>query len=234
MSMSSEAQVNRILNSLGWEWYEDGVVLTANVSGDAVRVLVPLRVLSVTFGRELALPGAIGCVGCADLVQSIGAAARSIDYEPQEIGLSRTQRRARRKVRSKRRRRKRRKFFRGIKRAAGGVVKAAKKVAKGVLKIATSKVAQGLVAALGTAVPVLAPAAGAVATAQGVVRKIAAGVDAAQQIKRGKRSPQLERAVRAGLAANQIVRDQATRARAGDRNAQQFAGGIAVVAAGRA
>ena len=233
--MSTEARANRILNSLGWEWFEDGVVLSATVNGETVRVLVPLRVLSVTFARQLNLPAAVGCVGCADLVQSIGAAARAIDYDPGAgIGLTRSQRRARRKSRRKRRRRRRRKFFRGIKRAAKSVARAAGKVAKGVLKVATSKVAQGIVAALGTAVPVLAPAAAAVATAQGVVRKIATGVDAAKQIRAGKRSPALERAVKAGLAANQIVRQQAARARAGDPAAQQFAGGIAAVAAGRA
>lgn len=235
MTAPDEARAYRTLNSLGWEWYEDGAVVTAVVNGNPVRVFVPLRRLTLTFGQELDLPTAVGCVGCTDLVQTIGACARSLDSAPVAIGRrSRSERRSRRRRRRSRRRRRRRKFFRGLGRAARRVTKAVAKVAKGVLKIATSKVAQGLVAAIGTAVPVLAPAAAAIATAQGVVRKVAAGLDAAKRIRAGDRNPQLGRVVQQGLAAKRTVDVIASRAKQGDRRAQEFAGGLAAVAAGRA
>lgn len=46
------------LNSLGWEWRQNGAVLSVCIDGHCYRVLIPIERLWATFGRELAKAGA--------------------------------------------------------------------------------------------------------------------------------------------------------------------------------
>lgn len=202
------------LNGLGWHWRADGVEVMISTDMGVRRVFIPLRYVWIAFRPMFAKSDqAVGCPSHAvGLFGFIRRAARNV---------ARTAQGAYKTVVPKR-----------IRRAAARVHSLARqglKIAHGAF---TSRTAQAIVAGLGVAVPVLAPAAGAVLAAQELARHVDTGLRVARAVERGfKPTPRQQLAMNRAKQAMDSVSNIATQAKAGNTAAQQLLGAFAQIAA---
>jgi len=210
-----------VLTALGWKWYEDGAMVRTVVDGTEHQVWIPLRFIWSLFHGELQ---ACGC----PIAQEIGA--------PMTVGgffssIKRAVKRGYRKAKKAARKVVRKAVPKRLRKAARKVYNLAKRIARGAYKIVTTREAQAVVAALGVAIPALAPAAAAVVAAQEGLRYLDRGAKAAKAIARGaKATPKLVAAMRKAKRTKAEFDRRAQQAKAGSRSAQEFVGALAQLA----
>lgn len=227
-----------VLNQIGFRWINEptrqGAIVHAVVDGRAYAVFVPIGRITLEFSRELGQPPAsVGAYPTvAGLFGWVKKAARSVSRAVKKTvkkagriasntarSVSRAAKRVVRKVVPK-----------SIRRAVTRVYNAAAKFVKGIGNIALSVLknpyVRAAMAAISTAVPILAPAAVALETANRLWLNVEKGVKAAQQIQRGVKTVTNLAAVRAGNNAKAVVASMAKKARQGDQRAQQVMGGV--------
>ena len=204
------------LTRAGWSWHDNGALVHVTIGGREYAVFVPLADIEITFGRELA---SVGCPLCA--LAAVGG------Y--QTVGgwwqrLKHSVKRASRAVRKA--------VPKSVSRAVKTVVRKARHTAQAL----SSPTAQGIVLALGAAVPVLAPAAGAVLAAQQVTSRVAHATTVAERVASGALTDTraVRRLLRRGLRDKRALALILAKAKAGNVPAQRFAGALALVAGGRA
>lgn len=199
------------LQSLGWEWRDDGAVVTVVVNGSTYRVYVPIRTLSIVFGRELK---AAGC----PMGKSVGAQRRA-------VGLFGSIVKSVKKFG--------RKAGRAISKGARKVARGAKKVAKGAKKVVQNPYFRAGVAGAAMAFPALAPVAAGVETANQVLKQYDRARAIAKRVQRGVKNPQDIPKLAAGLASEHAIREIAQRAQQGDPAAQRAYNALQQVQRGR-
>jgi len=210
------------LQRLGWEWRQNGAIVSVRIDGQDLKVFVPLARVFLHFDQELS---AVGCpfegVGEPMTVgglfswvkKAVNVVKKAHTFVPGLIG------KAAKKVLPK-----------AIYRAAAAVHDTAKRYGQHALNIAkkvgTNKYFRAGLAAAAVAVPVLAPAAAAVEIANRAYGMYQRGVDAAKAIQRGIHTAENLASVRNGLAAKGAVAHMINAARNGDPRAQQIMGAL--------
>jgi hypothetical protein len=207
-----KAIVHANLLSLGWHWSDAGIVLELDTPSGRVQVMVPLQTVWALFARHF--PGG-GGVGCA---QSVGGFWGSITRSVRKV--TRGVKRVARRVVPKR-----------IQRAANAVYRHAHRALRTVRTAVQSDVAMYTIMGLAL-VPGMAPASAGLLAAQQALRRVDAGVRAAEKLLQGAQAtPQLVRAMRRGQGAKRLIAGVVGNARSGKPFAQNFLQGLQRVAA---
>lgn len=218
----------KVLNQIGFQWHQNGAILTVTVDGHRQAVFVPLHRLTLDFGDALA------SVGCP-LLPAVGA-------EPYSVGglFSRIKRAVKKGVKTAaklhavpHRAIVKRIVPRAIRRKAMEIRRAATRhVKRRVLPFARrlkqfgqSPYAQYGALAL-SAFPATAPVGMSMVAAQRTMAAIDRGRRAAQMVQRGIRRPQDIRAMLEAQAQQQGVAQLGQLARQGNPQAQQFFGAL--------
>lgn len=194
------------LQQLGWEWRQNGVILSVRVDGQNMQVFVPLARVFLHFDEQLA------GVGCP--FEGVG--------EPMSVGgFFSWVKKAASSVAAK-------VVPKAIQRAAANVVSTAKRYGAHALSaakaIGTNKYFRMGLTAAAFAVPALAPAAAALEIANRVKSYYAIGVNAAKQIQAGVHTAQNAALVARGLASKNAVAQIIAQAQRGDPRAKQLIG----------
>ena len=208
------------LQALGWDWRDNGVILTVQVDGRKMSVFVPIRRVWVHFENELQAVGCPGsaAVGCAGPMSVGGYPQLSVggffDFVKKAV---RSAGAAVQKV-----------VPRAIQRAASKVVSTAKRYGgaalRGAVAIGRSPVFRGAVIAASFAVPALAPAALALETANRLASHFQQGLQAAKLVQQGLKNPRIIGAVAQGVLARKQMSQIINDAKGGHGPAQQIIG----------
>ena len=209
----------RVLNELGWQWHENGALLTVKVDGQAQRVFVPLTKIRIEFGEGMA---AVGC----PLAPTVGELYTV-------SGLFSSIRRAVKKAKKVRHQVVRRAVPRAIRRRADKITRLARRYAQRRALPITRRLQQGFQSPYArygamalSAIPTTAPMGVAMLAAQNTLSKIDEGRKAAELVRRGIRRPGDVGKMLAAQAQRQGVAQLAQAARMGHPQAQQFFGAL--------
>ena len=212
------------LQRLGFQWHDNGIIVSVVIDGRTMQVFVPIRRVWTTFERELQAVGcpSAGAVGC------IGPDAIAVGYPgPLSVGgffdfvkkAVKSVSKAVKKVVPK-----------AIQRAASKVVSVAKKYGGKALSaagsVARSPIFRGALIAASFAVPALAPVAAAVETVNRVAGYYKQGQQAAKLIQRGIKNPALIAQVAQGIAARKSMATILQEAQRGRPAARQLMGAM--------
>lgn len=207
----------RPLTGFGWEWRQDGVILTLTIDNTPIRVFVPLLMIWEALHHELA---AVGCpmqTGMGEPM-SVGGLFSSISHAVSSVAHAASS--AYKAVVPK-----------AVQKAASSVVQKAASVGK---TIVNSKIIRYGLDAAAVAVPALAPAALALEAAHQALEHVNAGIAAAKAIKNGVVSAANVAAATLGLNTQHAVAQVVTKAQAGNTAAQKVVGAFQQLALTRA
>lgn len=205
------------LTGAGWDWREDGVILTIEIDHMPVRVFVPLPRVWSHVHEELK---AVGCPFPSGMGEpiSVGSLFGSISHAVSSV--AHTVSHAAAAVVPK-----------AVQKAAAKVVKTAATVGKAAIN---SKIVRYGLDAAAVAVPALAPAAVALEAAHQAMEHVNEGIAAAKQIKAGIVTAANYAQAAAGLTHSQAVATIVQKAQAGDAAAQRMVGAFQHLALARA
>jgi hypothetical protein len=208
-----KAMVHAELARLGWQWGDAGIILQLNTINGPVDVFVPLQQVWAAFSRFFPSLAGIGCPqGVAGFWGSITRSVRSVSRGVKHIA---------RKVVPKR-----------IQRAANEVYRRARKALSMARSAFQSDIAMYTIMGLAL-VPGMAPASAGLLAAQQALKRIDAGVRAAEALVNGARqTPALVRAIRRGTTAKRLIHDVHHAARHGGPYAHNFLAGLNHIANG--
>lgn len=206
------------LTGFGWEWRQDGVILTLTIDGSPVRVFVPLQWVWEELHNHM---HAMGCPMQAPAVGeplSVGSIFGSISHAVSSVAHAASS--AVKAVVPK-----------AVQKAATAVVSKAASVGKAAIE---SKILRYGLDAAAVAVPALAPAAIALETAHQALEHVNEGIKAAQAIKNGVVSAANVAKATLGLNTQHATAIVVQKAQAGDKAAQQMVGAFKQLALTRA
>lgn len=205
------------LTGFGWNWHEDGVLLTLTIDGTPIRAFVPLDVIWHELHTHLS---AVGCpmrggVGEPMSVGSIfGSIAHAVSHAASSVAHA---------VASV--------VPPAVKKAAAAVVTKAAQYGKAAIQ---SKVFRYAVDAVAVAVPALAPAAAALEVAHQAIERVNQGIEAAKAIKNGVVTAANTAKVALGVEQQKAMGIIVQKAQAGNVQARQVVGAMQQLAVTRA
>jgi len=201
------------LTGFGWNWREDGVLLTLTIDGTPLRVFVPLDVIWHELHHALS---AVGCplqggVGEPMSVGSIfGSIAHAVSHAVTSVAHA---------------------VVPAIKKAASAVVSKAAQYGKAAIQSKTFRYALDAVA---VAVPALAPAAAAVEVAHQAIERVNQGIEAAKAIKNGVVTAANTAKVALAINQQKAMATVVQKAQQGNVQARQVVGAMQQLAITRA
>lgn len=198
------------LQRLGWDWVENGAIITVATTAGAIRVFVPLRRVYVHFSEEMArvgapLPYAVGaCPSVSGFFSGISSAFKSASRAAKKI-VPKAITRAASKVTSK---------------AVSFAKKQVVPVLSQVKRIAQSPAVTAIAA--GLSFTPLAPIGASVLGAQAAMKAIDVGMAAANRVSRGIQNPGDVQAMLKAKNVQAAMGHIGNAARGGDPKARQF------------
>jgi hypothetical protein len=207
------AQAIRPLTGFGWEWRQDGVILTLTIDGAPIRVFVPLQTIWAALHHEMA---AVGCPlqGGMGEPMSVGSIFGSIAHAVSSAASSVVHAVAP-----------------AVAKAATAVVHTAASAGKTIVQ---SKIIRYGLDAAAVAVPALAPAAVALETAHQALEHVNQGIAAAKAIKSGVVTAANVAKATLGLNTQKAMATVVSKAQAGNPAAQSMVGALQQLALTRA
>lgn len=232
----------KTLTALGWDWRENGAILSVRVDGDWFRIFLPLHTIRIEFGKRLAAVGCPLCPAVGDPPTVAGLFS----------GISRAFKKATRAVKktvpksirrgASRLARKARGYARNIARRAKQIASNPRQLAMAAMSphflLHSNKLAKDaarLLAAKSNIPAVKQAAQGTLAITssqenlagvRNTMHEIQAGEHAQKMLSRGIRRPAAMAQIRRAAEQRQAVSQIANAARAGDPLAQNWMGAL--------